>query len=127
MPRHCPSKDALPVNHFKASYGSIFRAVGMKDADRTPVGFCGLLKREDVDIGYAIHSRYWRRGYAFEACQMVLSHAVDDLKLKNVMAITSVENQASISLLLKLGFHGQDQMLHPDSGDRLDVLHKRLV
>ncbi|MCV6577036.1 MAG: GNAT family N-acetyltransferase [Cohaesibacter sp.] len=121
-------RDILRTSYQKHGFGLYL--VCLKDGDRTPVGFCGLLKRdwlEDVDIGYAIQSRYWRRGYAFEACQMVLSHAVDDLKLKNVMAITSIENEASMSLLLKLGFHRQDQMLHPDSGDMLDVLHKRLV
>ena len=36
-------------------------------ADGTPIGMCGLVKREglaDVDVGFALRSRYWSQGYA---------------------------------------------------------------
>lgn len=69
-----------------------------------PVGLCGLLKRDNLghpDLGYAICETHYRKGYAFESCQGVLSHYQSQRPL---LAITLLENTASQNLLLKLGF-----------------------
>ena len=68
---------------------------------------CGLLKREtldDIDIGFAFLPAYWGQGYAREAATATLAHARGDLGLRRVVAITSVDNDASIGLLGRLGF-----------------------
>jgi RimJ/RimL family protein N-acetyltransferase len=78
----------------------------LKDA-RTPIGICGLLKRdalEDVDIGFAFLPGYWGRGYAHESASAVLAYATQTLGLRRVLAITSPDNDRSIKLLAKLGF-----------------------
>lgn len=75
--------------------------------DGTPVGICGLLKRdtlENVDIGFAFLARFWSRGYALEAATATIIHGREDLGIGTIVAITSPENQASIKLLGKLGF-----------------------
>jgi ribosomal-protein-alanine N-acetyltransferase len=42
--------------------------------DGTPIGICGLVKREglnDPDVGFAFLSRYWSSGYAVESAAAV--------------------------------------------------------
>jgi RimJ/RimL family protein N-acetyltransferase len=73
--------------------------------DATPIGMCGLIKRETldgVDIGYAYLPGYRGQGYACEAGLAVLAHA-PALGLQRVLAITSPNNIASNRLLLKMG------------------------
>lgn len=88
-----------------AEHGFGLYLVELKD-DRTPIGMCGLLKREtleDVDLGFAFLPAYWGQGYAFESTKAVLAHAEADFDLKRIVAITASGNEASIRLLEKLG------------------------
>ena len=74
---------------------------------KTPIGMCGLLKREelpDPDIGFALLPDFWKQGFAFEASSAVLNDASERLKLERILAITSLDNDASIDLLQRLGF-----------------------
>jgi len=74
--------------------------------DGTPIGICGLVKREtldDVDIGFAFIPAYWGQGYAVEAAAAVLGHAQADLGLRRVVAIANPDNASSIKLLERLG------------------------
>lgn len=73
----------------------------------TPIGMCGLLKRDelpDPDIGFALLPDFWSKGFALEASTAVLDDARERLKLERILAITSVDNDASIDLLQRLGF-----------------------
>lgn len=73
----------------------------------TPIGMCGLLKREelpDPDIGFAFLPDFCNKGFAFEAATAVLHDARENLRLDRVLAITSLDNEASIKLLQRLGF-----------------------
>jgi RimJ/RimL family protein N-acetyltransferase len=75
-------------------------------SDATPIGICGLVKREglnDPDIGFAFLSQYWSLGYAVESAAAVLAHAREVLGLKRVVAITSPDNGSSIGVLEKIG------------------------
>lgn len=74
---------------------------------RTPIGICGLLKRDelpDPDIGFALVPDFWSKGFAFEAATAVLQDARERLHLERILAITSLDNEASINLLQRLGF-----------------------
>jgi RimJ/RimL family protein N-acetyltransferase len=73
----------------------------------TPIGMCGLLKRDELpepDIGFALLPEFWNKGFAFEAADAVLQDARDRLGLQTILAITSLDNDASIKLLERLGF-----------------------
>jgi len=73
----------------------------------TPIGMCGLLKRaelSDPDLGFAFLPDYWHQGFAFEAAAAVLQEAGERLGLPRILAITSLDNEASIKLLERLGF-----------------------
>jgi len=70
------------------------------------VGICGLVKREvlqDVDLGFALLSRYCARGYAAEAAAAVLAFGREQLGLQRIVAITAPDNFASIAVLEKVG------------------------
>jgi RimJ/RimL family protein N-acetyltransferase len=71
-----------------------------------PIGMCGLLKRDtlpDADVGFAFLPDYWSHGYAFEAASGVMSYGREVLGLQRIVAITSLDNDASIRLLEKIG------------------------
>lgn len=74
----------------------------------TPIGICGFLKREELpnpDIGFAFVPEFWSKGFAFEAAAALLRDARERLRLGRILAITSLDNEASIKLLERLGFN----------------------
>jgi RimJ/RimL family protein N-acetyltransferase len=78
--------------------------VALKDTG-TPIGMCGLLKRDslpDVDIGFAFLPDYWSAGYALEAANGVMNYG-HSIGLNRIVAITSLDNEASIKLLERIG------------------------
>ncbi len=82
----------------------------------TPMGICGLIKREgldDPDIGYAFLPEFWSQGYAFEAAAAVLIFASETLAMQRIVAITTLDNHASIRLLNKLGLQFEKMILLP--------------
>jgi len=71
------------------------------------VGLCGLLQREYLDapdIGYAFLQRHGGNGFATEAAHAVLAQAHQQLGLRRVYALTSLDNAASIRVLDHCGF-----------------------
>jgi RimJ/RimL family protein N-acetyltransferase len=73
-----------------------------------PIGLCGLIKRdslEDVDIGFAFLPEFCGKGYAYESASAVMAYGRRTFGLKRLVAITSPDNEASVRLLEKLGFH----------------------
>ena len=80
--------------------------VALKNDD-TAIGICGLFHRDYLqapDIGYGLLPEFCGNGYAFEASCAVIEYAQKDLGLKQILAIISPDNDASIGLIRKLGF-----------------------
>jgi len=72
------------------------------------VGLCGLVRRaalDDVDLGYALLPAFQKQGYAVEAAEAVLQFGSHVHGLSRIIAITTPDNQRSISLLEKLGMN----------------------
>ena len=85
----------------------------------TPIGMCGLLKRDVLDapdIGFAYLPRFQSKGYGYEAARAVLDHARDTLRLPRVLAIVNADNDVSARLLDKLGmrFERMMQIFHDE-------------
>ena len=83
--------------------------------DGTPVGMCGLIKREalgEVDVGFALLPEFWSRGYAFEAAAAVMEFGRRELGLSRIVGFVSPGNTGSIRVLQKLGltFSGSAQL-----------------
>jgi ribosomal-protein-alanine N-acetyltransferase len=90
----------------------------------TPVGICGLVKRdtlEDVDVGFAFLSPFWSKGYATESAAAVLRHGREALGLKRIVAITALDNRASIAVLEKIGLRFERRMRLADEGPELNL------
>ena len=86
------------------------------------IGICGLIKRdslEDVDIGFAFLPKYWGRGYAYEAANAVMDYGVSVLGLKRIVAITSVDNESSVKLLVKLGLRFEGMLKLPNDSEEV--------
>jgi RimJ/RimL family protein N-acetyltransferase len=96
----------------------------------TPIGLCGLLKREelpDPDIGFALLPDFWNKGFAFEAANRVLEDARGRLKLPRILAITNLDNDASIKLLQRLGLSFERIIkLSPDAVDEVRLFKRDL-
>jgi RimJ/RimL family protein N-acetyltransferase len=74
--------------------------------DLMPLGMCGLIKRdslEDVDIGFAFSEKSRSKGYGYESASAVIAYGTNELGLKRIVAITSIDNTDSGKLLEKVG------------------------
>ncbi len=90
-------------------------AVTLKESG-VPIGMCGLIKRdfwEDIDIGYAFLERYRRKGYAYEAASAIMDYGRNVLKIKRIVAFTTLDNDASIRVLEKIGLRFEKIMTLP--------------
>lgn len=92
--------------------------------DGTPIGMCGLIKREgleDVDIGFAFLAQFRSNGYAHEAAAATLAYGREVLKLPRIVAITSTDNVGSTRLLEKLGMRFEKMVSLPDDPETLKL------
>jgi len=111
-----------------ARHGFGLYKVELKE-DGTPMGMCGLLKREslpEVDIGFAFFPRFWGQGYARDAALAVLSHGRTKSGLKRVLAIVDPDNHNSIKLLEKLGFGFQRRVRMPGAAADIRLFELQL-
>lgn len=71
------------------------------------IGTCGFTKIDDenkvAEIGYVINPDYWNLGLATEAAEIVMDFAFDTMKLHRVEAKFMFGNDASLSVMKKLG------------------------
>jgi [ribosomal protein S5]-alanine N-acetyltransferase len=92
--------ETVPIASY-AKHGFGLWAIEQK-SDGSLAGMCGLIKRdtlEDVDIGFALLSRFEGRGYARESVNATLAYASAQLGLRRVVAITTEDNDRSGRLL----------------------------
>lgn len=96
-------------NRYRASYaehGFGLYTVELKK-NNVPIGICGFVRRDtlpEADIGFAFLPQFERKGYALESATAIMEYGRETLKLKRVLAITSIDNESSGRLLEKLGF-----------------------
>ena len=103
------------------TFGFGFYLVELK-AGGIPVGTCGLVQREgldDIDIGFALLPEYAGQGIGFEAASAMLRYAREVLGLSRIVAITTVDNQASIRLLQKIGLVYEKRVRLPRDEEEL--------
>jgi [ribosomal protein S5]-alanine N-acetyltransferase len=92
--------------------------------DGTPIGICGLVKRDgltDADVGFAFLSRHCAKGYAAESASAVLVHARRVLRMPRIVAITSPENRDSIAVLERIGLKFEGMIRLEDLGPELKL------
>ena len=67
------------------------------------VGMCGLLIQEvdgiqELEIGYSIHPKFWKQGYATEAANECRKFAFENDFSESLISIVHKENVASIEV-----------------------------
>lgn len=90
--------------------------------DTTPLGICGLVKREEFahpDLGFAFLERFWSNGYAYESSRAVLRFSRQTLSLHTIIAIADRDNTRSLVLLEKLGFEFEKMVLMPGETEEI--------
>jgi [ribosomal protein S5]-alanine N-acetyltransferase len=96
-------------------------AITLRENPDYLIGSCGYYKMDkgnhSVETGYDLHPTFWREGLMTEALTAVINFAYSDqffYYLNRIQALTYVDNQASIGLLMKLGF--QEEGLLREAG-----------
>ena len=93
-------------------------------ASGTPIGTCGLIKRDgldDVDIGFAFLPAHRGQGFALESASAVLEHGRRDLGLKRIVAIVADANDRSIRILEKLGLRFERRIQLPGDHEEIQL------
>jgi RimJ/RimL family protein N-acetyltransferase len=88
------------------------------------VGYCGLLDKEvdgrpEVELVYAFLPSAWGRGYATEIAQALRGYAVGQLGLKRLIALIEPENEASVRVAERAGFHLDRKIIRPSGAERM--------
>jgi RimJ/RimL family protein N-acetyltransferase len=112
-------------------YGLYLVELKEENAGRTPdasqsairnpqsqIGVCGFVKRDNFDfpdIGFAFLPQFEKKGYAFESASAVLEYGRRALGLREVLAITTQDNENSGKLLRKLGFEFDELIEMPNN------------
>lgn len=74
------------------------------------IGQCGLLVQtidgiKELEIGYSLLLKYWRKGYAIEAAQKCKSHAIENKLAPSLISTIHVDNIPSQKVAIKNGMH----------------------
>lgn len=79
------------------------------------IGRAGIEHREELDgaleLGYAIHPDYQRKGYGTEVCKAIIQYAFAELDFEEICCLIEKENEASIHFAKHLGFLFQKAMV----------------
>lgn len=112
-------------NRYRQSYrdhGFGLYAVELKEG-ATPIGLCGYVRRESLtgaDLGFAFLPEYEGKGFGFESARQMVEFGREKLGFTRILAITSLDNDASGRLLEKLGFRFVEQTESPE-GEKLKL------
>lgn len=88
-------------DRFEARYVIDFRETGENVGY---MGYYGLQPRHSVIIGIAIAKKFWGKGHALDAQEVLLKFLFEELGLRVVRMYTHSGNPAMIELALKSGF-----------------------
>lgn len=82
--------------------------------DNDFVGMCLARHFADIpsqlEIGYTLSERYWRKGIATEVCRALVNYCFSHTDKKEVVAVTALDNIGSRKVLIKAGFTQKDNL-----------------
>ena len=87
------------------------------------IGFAGLLPCDalgepDYELGFVLRRSAWGRGYATEIGRGQLDHGFNVLGLRRLLALVSPANEASATVLQKIGMKLYSNVNRVSRGDR---------
>lgn len=77
----------------------------------TFIGRAGLIYLEmkddqpDIEVGYALHKQFWKKGYATELASAFLNWGFENLAVNKLVAVIHPENEKSRRVLENSGMH----------------------
>jgi ribosomal-protein-alanine N-acetyltransferase len=93
-------------------------------SDSKAMGMCGLMRREGldhVDLGFASLPAFRGQGYTSEAAAATLKYAREVARLRRLVAITALDNHASIRVLERLGMRFESTLHLPNDREELKL------
>lgn len=94
-----------------------------------PMGICGFVRRDvlpDADLGFAFLTQFEGRGYAYESAAAALEYVGVTFGLTRVLAIAQSDNIRSHTLLHRLGFSANGDVLLPGDDVALSLFVREL-
>lgn len=95
------------------------------------IGRCGILYqaingKRDAELAYLLEPHCWGRGLATEASRAVMEIAAREFGFSRMVAVIHPENEASIRVIERLGFHFETRLAnYKDFGNVL--LYARIL
>lgn len=86
------------------------------------IGTCLIFFNEEEnnwDISYNLGKRYWGKGYISEAMTRVMGFAIEELKIRECIAVHAVENPASGRVIEILGFRYEKEVPYECNGGEI--------
>lgn len=83
------------------------------------IGSCGFARPEDlreVELGYVMRRASWGKGFATEAAEACMHHGFNNLRFREIIAMTDPENTASRRVLEKIGFRERGHEIYKGDG-----------
>jgi ribosomal-protein-alanine N-acetyltransferase len=99
----------------------------IRPRDQPLVGYvqATVAHNRSAHVAYVLASKYWGHGYAQLAVAAMLEHLASTYDVGRCLATVEVENQRSIRLLERLGFH--PVAAHDLHGHQLSTTERRFV
>jgi len=83
----------------------------LKGNEKDAIGSCGFnyidFENDRAEIGYELHSDYWRKGYMKEALTALIDYGFETFSFNRIEAKVDVKNVASQRLLEKMLFESE--------------------
>lgn len=108
------ARAAIEEAHADLAAGRALHLAIVSRSDDRLAGSCALFDivaaHRRASIGYLLARQYWGQGLGREVLQAVLDHGVDRLGLQRIEAEVAPHNDASQSLLARVGFCREGRM-----------------
>ena len=102
---YMPHKEDELKNFILKIIGIASFAVILKDGTFIgDVSITSIKSNETGEIAYYFNPLYWKKGYAYEACKVVINYGFEQLKLEYITAQIDEANTDSRKLVERLGF-----------------------
>lgn len=111
----------VTANNYRTRGYGMFALVDRTGGD--VVGFCGLVHpggQVEAEVKYALRRSHWGLGLATEAVVALLAYGASVHGLRQVIATTAPENEASHRVLLKAGLR-KAELRDNDDGSQTQV------
>lgn len=98
-----PAYDFKKTQKFLEEFCITKKGAVLKDSNKM-IGYILFKPWEEAvyEIGWIFNKKYWRQGYAYEACSELMAYGFHEMKIHKIVA-EAIDVQKSVRLMEKLG------------------------